>query len=80
MTRTGRSTAFFASDELADWLVQQAKIRDTTASGLIRCLLRSARQQVAEGGRPTGWPEAVEAWGHKRTIGLQMSDQNDEFT
>ena len=47
------------SFELAEWLARQARIRDCTASALMRSLLRAAQQETAPATWPP-WPPIIE--------------------
>ena len=40
-------TSIAMSEELAEWLARQSRIRDCTASSLMRSLLRAAQQETA---------------------------------
>jgi hypothetical protein len=50
------ATSLALSIELGEWLTLEAKARDTSASALMRTLLRNARQEVWNGPGPPGWP------------------------
>ena len=51
------SSSISMDRELGEWLAQQSRIRDTTASALMRAALRRMQAEIALGIEPpVGWP------------------------